>query len=410
MRQDSESVVEVAAALISIESVNPGLAASGAGEYGAVEWCARWLTRRGWHLERVGDPGRPSLIARSGRRGGRTLMLNGHLDTVGLADSDDPLRADTRAVVESGRLYGRGAYDMKAGIAAMLVAADNTVASGIDGEVVLTLVADEEFASTGTEDVLRLVRADGAIVTEPTGGCVVLAHRGFAWFEVEFEGRAAHGSMPEQGVDAIAAAGRLLAALDDFALRLRQRGVHPLLDPGTVRVATIAGGSDAATVADRCVLTVERRFLPGESADAVEDELRSLVHSVGEGVPGLRSRLRRIVARGAFEADPAAAVTRAVLDSVRSVDAHEATVRGEPFWTDAGLIAEAGIPVLVMGPDGDGPHADVEWADIASMHRLVDVLERSIRSFCSSTEADAPDPHSMSVLRATMVEREEADE
>lgn len=377
--------IALAAELIAIDSVNPRLVHGGAGEAEIARWCAEWLSERGFRVELVAeDAARPSVIARGGRAaGGRVLLLNGHLDTVGFAATTQEHSADSAPFIADGRLYGRGAYDMKAGLAAMLVAAERAVATGIDGEVVLTLVADEEFGSVGTAETLAGIEADGAVITEPTGGEVVLAHRGFAWFEIELAGVAAHGSLPEQGVDAIAHAGLVLRALDALAARLRERGRHALLQPGTVRVATIAGGTDAATVADRCVLTVERRFLPGETPDAVEAELRGVLAEVARREPQLRATLRRLVARGAFEADPDARITRSVLTAVERVDGAPAHVRGEPFWTDAGLVAEAGIPVLLIGPDGDGPHADVEWVDIDSVRRLTAILTAVIRDFCA---------------------------
>lgn len=374
--------IALAAELIAIDSVNPDLAPGGAGEATIAAWCAQWLRGRGFAVEIVGAD-RPSVIARGGRScGGRVLLLNGHLETVAVAATTDPRSADLDPFVANGRLYGRGAYDMKGGLAAMMVAAVRAVEAGIDGEVVLALVADEEFGSLGTERTLARLSADGAVIAEPTGGEVVLAHRGFAWFEIELRGVAAHGSMPEQGVDAIAHAGLVLRTLDELAVRLRERGRHSLLAPGTVRVATIAGGSDAATVADRCVLTVERRFLPGESPGAVEAELRAVLVELRAREPQLAASLRRLVARGAFEADPDAAVSRSVLAAVQRTDGAPVVVRGEPFWTDAGLVAEAGIPVLLIGPAGDGPHADVEWVDVASVHRLTAVLTAVIQDFC----------------------------
>lgn len=376
--------VALAAELIAIDSVNPRLSPGAAGERAVAAWCAEWLTARGFAVESVGDASRPSLIARAGRAvGGRVLLLNGHLDTVAAAPELSERSAGTAPFIEGERLYGRGAYDMKSAVAALMVSASRAAATGPDGEVVLTLVADEEYGSAGTVEVLRTVHADGAVVAEPSGGEVVMAHRGFAWFELEILGTAAHGSLPEQGVDAIAHAARVLRALDRLGEVLAARGEHPLLQPGTVRVATIAGGSGAATVAERCTLTIERRFLPGETPESVESELRSVLDAAHREEPRIRASLRNLVARAGFEADPEAAITQAVLAAVAAVDGTPAAVRGEPFWTDAGLIAEAGIPVLLIGVDGGGPHADVEWADIASIHRLTAVLEHTIHAFCS---------------------------
>jgi acetylornithine deacetylase len=273
---------------------------------------------------------------------------------------------------------------MKGGVAAILVAAARASAAGLAGDVIVALVADEEFGSRGTAEVLRSFRADAAIVAEPSELDLVVAHRGFAWFEVQLTGRPAHGSMPGQGVDAIAHAGAVLRALDDLAAKLAAAPPHPLLAQGSVRVSMISGGTDAATVASACTLTIERRTLPGQSPTAVEDELRTLLEEVAAQVPHFDYRLTCLVARGAFEADPGWPIVRAVAASVEQVLGRAPVVRGEPFWTDAGLILEAGIPCLLIGVDGGGAHADLEWASEASVIRLTSILEGAIVDYCNS--------------------------
>ncbi|MCU1636576.1 MAG: Acetylornithine deacetylase [Cryobacterium sp.] len=306
-------------------------------------------------------------------------MLNGHLDTVGVtAYEGDPFNCDSRA----GRIYGRGTFDMKGGVAAILVAAAKATSTPLAGDVLVTLVADEEFGSVGTEEVLRSYSADAAIVAEPSGLELTLAHRGFAWFEVRLRGQSAHGSMPEQGIDAIAHAGLVLRALDEVRTRLAASAAHPTLGRGTVRVSMISGGEDAATVASSCRLTVERRFLPGESPDAVELDLRGALEVLERTVPHFRFELTRLVAREAFEADPEWPIVRTVAGQAQRVLGHPAATRGEPFWTDAGLLHEAGIPCLVIGVDGGGAHADEEWVDAGSVLRLTEVLTGTIIDFC----------------------------
>ena len=366
--------VDLARALVSIDSVNPALVPGAAGETQIVEWCATWLADRGFEVDRVEPtPGRPSLIATvRGTGGGRSLLLNAHLDTVAASAS----LLDARVV--DGRLTGRGSYDTKGGAAALMVAAARIIDARLAGDVILTLVADEEFGSLGTEQVLERVTAVGAIVAEPSELEITLAHRGFAWFRLDIAGVAAHGSMPEQGVDAIAHASRVMVALEGLQNALDAREHHPLLKSGTVRVATIEGGKDAATVAPACTLTIERRFLRGETPDDVESELRSVIDSV----PGSATiTLTRLVARGAFESPEASplvgAVRAASIEVLGSV-----AVRGDPFWTDAGLFAEAGIPCVVIGVAGGGAHADEEYATVESIERLADIVERVARDFC----------------------------
>ncbi|HRQ01208.1 MAG TPA: M20/M25/M40 family metallo-hydrolase, partial [Terrimesophilobacter sp.] len=231
--------------LIAINSISPDLDPAGPGEDAIAAWCAAWLAEHGFEVERIEEtPGRPSIIATArGTGGGRSLLLNGHLDTVGIDTYDgDPFSGELR----DGNIYGRGAFDMKGGVAAIMVAAARATAEPLRGDVILTLVADEEYNSIGTEQTLARVTADAAIVTEPSNLNLVLAHRGFAWFTLELEGRAAHGSMPHEGVDAIAHAGLVLRALDELRATLESAPKHPLLGYSAVRVSQIHGGVDAA--------------------------------------------------------------------------------------------------------------------------------------------------------------------
>jgi succinyl-diaminopimelate desuccinylase len=378
---DDPEVTELARRLIAIDSVNPDLVPGGAGEAEIAGFCAGWLEDRGFEITRLeATAGRPSIVGRRrGTGGGRSLMLNGHLDTVGVSGYEgDPFAA----TVDDGLLCGRGSFDMKGGLAALLVAAARAAEGGLRGDVLVALVADEEFGSIGTEEVLAAFSADGAIIAEPSNLEVTLAHRGFAWFEVEFTGRAAHGSMPEQGVDAIAHAARFLASVGVLAERLRGGEPHPLLGHGTVRVATIAGGVDAATVAPSCLLTVERRTLPGEAADDVEAGIRQLLDTLVEADATVSYRLARLVARGAFEAPLTSPLVEVVLAQAERALGRAAGTRGEPFWTDAGLFAEAGIPCVLVGVDGVGAHATREVATVSSLARLALLLEGSVREFC----------------------------
>jgi acetylornithine deacetylase len=271
---------------------------------------------------------------------------------------------------------------MKSGAAAIMVAAERATARGLGGDVLVALVADEEFGSIGTETVLQRFRADAGIIAEPSGLELVLAHRGFAWFDLDLRGRAAHGSMPEQGIDAIAHAAHVLTALGRIEARLGRQPIHPLLGRGAVRVAEIAGGEDAATVAASCHLTIERRMLPGEPPAAVEAELTALLRELETTIPDFSPTLTTRVARAAWEADPGWPIVDAVGSAALRVLGRAPGVRGEPFWTDAGLFGAAGIPCLLFGVSGGGAHAATEWVNVESVRALTDVLEQTIRSFC----------------------------
>ena len=382
-RMPRADVVALTRRLTAIDVTNPSLVPGGAGERELAGVIAEWLAGRGFEVRLVGaDPARPSVLARRrGSRAGRTLLLAGHLDTVGGSGVGDGMSGP-----DPDRVVGRGAYDMAGGLAAAMTAA--AAASDPAGDVVLAFAADEEFGSVGMEELLAAIdadaaasanpfprpRPDAAVVLEPTDLEVTLAHRGFAWYRVEYEGLAAHGSQPELGVDAIDRALDGLVALRAFGAELAARPRHPLLGAGSVRVATIEAGTDAATVADRCVIVVERRTLPGDADPGPELE-RVLV-------PSRPARIVPLVARPAMEADADSPIARIVLEQVRRVTGAPAARRGDPWWTDAGLIAEAGIPVVLVGPVGGGAHADLEWVSTDSLESLVDVLEGTIRAFC----------------------------
>jgi acetylornithine deacetylase len=370
--------------LVRIDSVNPDLVPGAAGEAELAAWCRDWLLERGFDVTVLEQtPGRPSVVGvKRGTGNGRSLMLNAHLDTVGVATYEgDPFSGDLR----DGRVHGRGAIDTKGGLAAILVAAARAGTDELAGDVIVTLVADEEFGSIGTEEVLRSFRADAALVIEPSGLELTTAHRGFAWFELELTGLAAHGSQPELGVDAIWHAGLALHALDGLRQRLNAAPAHPSLGHSAVRVSQISGGDDAATVAARCMLTVERRMLPGESPESVETELRELFTAALQAEPQGQFTLTRLVARAAFEAEPHWPIVRALSGSTERVLGRPVKTRGEPFWTDAGLILQAGIPCIVFGADGEGLHADTEWVDAESVRIVADILEGAIAEFCGPT-------------------------
>ena len=357
------SPAELAAALVAIESVNPALVPGGSGEREIASFVAGWCAGHGLEVEILGDE-RPSVVAvRRGSGGGRSLLLNGHLDTVGVAGMEAPVTPR----IGGGRLYGRGAYDMKGALAAILLAAAE--ASGLRGDVIVTLVADEELASVGTEAVVERVRADAAIVVEPTELRVAIAHRGFVGFALETAGVAAHGSRPDLGVDAIAKMGPLLVALGDLDRRLQAGPRHPLVGPASLHASLIEGGQELSSYPAGCVLTGERRTIPGETLEEVERELRAIA---GEAA------LRIVASRDPYTARPDHPFVELV---GRAADAGDFV--GAPFWTDAALIAAAGIPTVLYGPSGEGAHATVEWVDLASLDRLRAVVGRVAAEWCA---------------------------
>ena len=357
------SLLDLAAELVAIDSVNPDLIDGAAGESDIAKFVVGWCRRAGLDVELVGPPERPSVVAVArGSGGGRSLMLNAHLDTVGVAGMDAPLEPR----VEDGRLHGRGSYDMKGALAAILDAAAKV--ENLRGDVVVTAVADEEFASIGTVTVLEHIRTDAAIVVEPTELKLAIAHKGFVGFELETQGVAAHGSRPHLGVDAIAKMGPVLVALKQLDEQLQGGSQHPLVGPGSIHASLIEGGQEFSSYPARCLVSGERRTIPGETVEQVETELRGLAGDAATRLTFSREpfevagddALVRLVGRIAEEPDPV----------------------GVSFWADSGLIAAAGIPTVLYGPIGEGAHAQVEWVDLDSVERVRDVVLRTAVEWC----------------------------
>jgi len=354
--------------LVAIDSVNPSLVPGGAGERAVAELVAHRLEAAGLEVRmESAAPGRPNVVAVArGRGGGRTLLLNAHTDTVGVAGMDAPHEPR----IEGDRLYGRGAYDMKGGLAAIVLAGAAALREGLAGDVVVAAVADEELGSIGTGALVRSVSADAAVIPEPTDLAVAVAHRGFVGFEAETRGVAAHGSRPDLGEDAIARMGPALVALAALDERMRAGPGHPLLGTGSLHCSLIEGGQELSSYPASCVLLGERRTLPGETRADVERELRA---ALGPAV-----RLRVPVSRDAYELEPDAEIARLVAGAAGVEPA------GAPFWTDAALLGAAGIPTVLFGPRGEGAHAEVEWVDLPSVERVRDVLVEVARAFCGA--------------------------
>jgi acetylornithine deacetylase len=284
--------------------------------------------------------------------------------------------------IDGDRLYGRGAYDMKAGLAAALIACREAAALDLAGDVIVAAVADEEHASLGIQEVLASVGADGAIVTEPTELQLVVAHKGFVWSEVEVSGRAAHGSRPHLGVDAIVKAGPILAALGALDEELEKR-THPLLGRPSVHASKIRGGEEMSSYPARCVLGLERRTLPGESARSVEAELASLLEGCRAADPGLEAEQRTLLVREPFEVDPGAEFVTTVGDAVATELGEPPTIGGASYWADAAYIAAAGIPTVMLGPGGEGAHAIEEWVSISDTEAVARALVAVAERFCA---------------------------
>jgi acetylornithine deacetylase len=367
--------------LVAIDSINPDLVPGAAGETAMATFIADWFRAAGLEV-RVEEvrPGRPNVVGIArGTGGGRALLLNGHVDTVGVAGMTEPFRPR----VAGGRLYGRGAYDMKGGVAACMVAAAEAARLNLRGDVIVTAVMDEEYAGLGTLAVTERYRADGAIVAEPTELQLVVAHKGFVWLEVETQGVAAHGSRPHLGVDAIAKMGGVLTGLEALAAELAQRPAHPLLGPPSVHASIIQGGGEWSTYPDRCTLSIERRTLPGETGDAAEAELQAIVARLAATDPAFKAIIRRHLVRSPLETPADAAICAAVRQAAAGVLDRPVAPTGVSFWTDAASLHAAGIPTVLFGPLGAGAHAAEEWVDLASVHTCAAVYLATAAAFCA---------------------------
>lgn len=372
--------VALARALVATPSVNPELEEGGAGEEQAAHLAAGWLDAWGFDVA-VPEvaPGRYNVVARRGG-GSPRVLLNGHLDTVGVEGMRVP---PFEAALDGGRLVGRGACDMKGGVAALLAAAARVAAEpGDAGELIVALTADEEHASLGMQALVEEgVEADAAIVCEPTGLAVMPAHKGFVWVELLFRGRAAHGSRPEVGVDAIRHAALYLASLDGYQARLLEGGPHPLLGHGSLHAGTIEGGSAPSVYPAECRLVLERRTLPDEDPGRVVEDLRALAGELAREVEELDVEVRPGLARPGTEVSsdhPLVEGLRAALER----ETGQRRVEGMTAWVDAAFLNERGIPAVCFGPGSIArAHADDEWVDVEEIRICSRVLERFVRSF-----------------------------
>ncbi|HYH91342.1 MAG TPA: M20/M25/M40 family metallo-hydrolase [Solirubrobacteraceae bacterium] len=365
--------IELTSRLVAIDSVNPALVPGGAGEGEIARFVAGWAHAAGLQADILeATPGRPSVVVRApGAGGGRTLLLCAHLDTVGVEGMADPHTPR----LDGDRLHGRGAYDMKAGLASALLACRELAEAGLAGDIVVAAVADEEHASLGVQEVLGAVGADAAIVTEPTELELIVAHKGFVWIEIEVSGRAAHGSRHEEGVDAIVAAGPILTGIGELDAALAAR-THPLLGRGSVHASLIEGGAEMSSYPARCVLGVERRTLPGDTAADVEQEIAGLI----DGIPATR---RTLLVREPFAVPEDAEIVGAVRAAAAELLPAAPRLAGAPYWADAAFIAAAGIPTVMFGSSGTGAHAVEEWVSVADSVTVTRTLIAAAERICA---------------------------
>ena len=376
--------VALARALIQIDSRNPTLAPDSAGEGECARALASVLDDWGFTVELTDTPpGRPNVVARLGPVDAPALMLNGHLDVVGVEGmTHEPFAADVR----NNRIYGRGSADMKGGLAAMCAAAVAGVTAGARKQILITAVVDEEWESLGTRALLASgVRADAAIITEPTRLAICPAHRGFAWIDISLRGRAAHGSRYDIGVDAITHAALLLAELDQLEQTRESGPRHPLLGRGSLHASKIHGGVGMSTYPEQCDLAIERRTLPGESTEKALLEITDACARVKARRPDFDARVTLSTAQLPSEVPPEAPIVRRMRDALERENM-PVTIEGFSAWTDAALFNEAGIPAICFGPgDISLAHAAEEFIPVDEIGVATRVLTRVVRDWCQTT-------------------------
>lgn len=368
--------------MVQIDSRNPSMTPDGPGEVEIGAYLAGILEDLGLRVRTHHlAPHRVNVVGvLPGSGGGRSLLLNGHMDTVGVEDMEDPFSGDIR----QGRLYGRGSQDMKGSLAAMLGAV-KALAGGEErmrGDVIFAAVADEEDRSLGTEDLLEHYQADAAIVTEPTDLEIVQAHRGLIWYAVKTFGRAAHGSRYREGVDAITHMGRFLALLGQLEKDLPRRSPHPLTGPPSLHASLIEGGTDICTYAAECEVKIDRRTLPGEGEAEVTSEIQDLIDRLEGAEDTFRAELRELVRRSPLETPADAEILEVIDHAFSSQLGRKAERSGAAYWSDAALLADAGMEAVLLGPVGYGMHGPEEWVDVASVHDLAWVLAETACLFC----------------------------
>ena len=369
--------------LVAIDSVNPDLVPGGAGEGRMADHIANWGQAAGLETQvQEAGPGRPNviLIAR-GSGGGKSLMLNAHTDVVGVEGMDAPFSP----VIRNGRMVGRGAYDMKSGLAACMLAIKAARDLSLAGDVMLSAVVDEEYGSIGAEALLaewERWQADAVLIAEPTELAISIAHRGFVWLEIETVGLAAHGSRPHLGIDAIAKMGAVLVALDAHDRAMRAAPTHDLLGSGSLHASIISGGEEISMYPAQCKLLVERRTIPGETLASVEAEAQVILDEIAAADPDFKAQVKASFARGAYSIEAAHPLVQQLKRVAETRLASEVPLIGSSWWMDSALFGEKGIPTVVLGPAGTGAHAREEWVDLETVEQCRAIYTDLLAEFC----------------------------
>jgi acetylornithine deacetylase len=382
-----DRALALASELIAIDSVSPSLAPGAAGEERIADHVTGRLGAAGFTVRRIptSDSRRPSVVAiRDGSRPGRAVVLNGHLDTVPVDGMAEPFQPR----VDGSRLYGRGASDMKGGVAGLIVAAEELAARDAPGRQIVALVSDEEDASIGATAVLAELekiagRPDVCLIAEPTWLDIAEAHRGYEVVRIELTGRASHSSQPHEGLDVIPVAGAVLSAIAKRDQELQLIAPDPQLDRGSLMATVVRAGSAPFTVAASAEILVERRTLPTESAGAGWEDVSGILASI-ELPEGMSASARSLIRRSAWQLagdGPAHELAAHLAESLVEAGAAAPQRRGFPYWMEAALWEDAGVPTVVCGPAGGGLHAIDEWVDLDQLRAFPAAVVEAVLRF-----------------------------
>lgn len=370
--------------LIKINSVNPQLEEGGKGEAEIGNYIYHWLHSFGFEtsIELI-SPSRVNVIGRwKGQGKGKSLIINAHMDTVGVNGMSSPFSPN----IVDGKLYGRGAYDMKGSIAAMLgmAKAISENQHEVGGDLILTFVADEEYKSSGTQQLLHNLKADACIVTEPTDLQICLGHRGFGVYEIITQGNIAHGGQHQIGIDANMQMGLVLNELNTLSKQLTHEKKHPLCGEASLHIPLIKGGQSLFIYSGQCACQVERRTIPGEEEMQVYNELSEILQKLEASDPKFKASMKQLIWRNPYEINSNADIVKSLLRNMKA--STPTNFIGHTWWEDSALFGKAGIETVIIGPKGGGIHQPIEWVDLASVNELASILYHTVLDFCETPQ------------------------
>lgn len=364
--------------MVQIDSVNPGLAVGGVGEGAIADWLFQACIALGLEVEfQETAPNRPNVIARwAGSGHGKSLLLTGHTDVVSV---ENMLGNPFDGRIEDGRLYGRGSYDMKGGLASILGAVAALKAANFQpaGDIWLGFVTDEEYLSIGTDALVTAIKPDAAILTEPTDVQICVAHKGFAWLTLTTYGKAAHGSRYMDGVDAITHMQHLLKMITTLEEKVFVDDLHPLLGRNSVHASLISGGLGLSTYPDQCNLQVEHRYLPDLHAAEIIQLWQDEIDDLTKSIAGFKASVQLDFERPGYEIEQDAPIVQTVHHAFSQVMETEPRYMGMYAWLDSAILGRAGIPTVILGPGGAGMHSAVEYVHLQDVFACSGIIAQA---------------------------------